>query len=241
MSPLSHSFEDLAQSLRILLEANFSAERGGLLRVDRAEAAGNVESALTGVLNAFHSLYDAMSKAGLQSEPAWYATPELATMLVLRNARHHNHAHKIRTVYNYYAHETEKLGEFEHYVFVDFPVEDNGGDTFDVYLSWNDLESLLLMPAKEAAVKAETADAVRKYLRADRFGEYASAARLSPSRVMFNVVPLIANAGCKVARHLTGKIDIRSTEAESFLRLFNVLGQADTEKPEVYIRAVAWN
>lgn len=240
MSPLSHSFEDLAQSFRILLEANHRAEREGLLRIDRAEAAGNVENALTGVLNAFHSLFDAMAKAGMQKEPAWYETPELATMLVFRNARHHNHARKIRTIYNHYAHEARQLGQSERYVFVDFPVADEGGDTFDVYLSWEDLDLLLSMPSRDSSVKLETAQSVKDYLGSNRFAEYASHFRLAESRVMFNAVPLIANAGCKVAPHLSGKIETRSTEASSFLRLFNILGQANTAKPEVHARIVAW-
>ncbi|WP_338943590.1 hypothetical protein [Paraburkholderia sp. 22B1P] len=101
MNSVSHSFEDLAQALRILLEAHSRAERQGLIRIDRAEATGNIENAVSGVLNAYHSLFDAMSKA--QMQPDWYRTPELALMLVLRNARHHNHARKIRTLYTHYA------------------------------------------------------------------------------------------------------------------------------------------
>ena len=59
---IEHAFEELAQGLRVLLEADFKANRGGLLLVDRAEAVGNIENALSSVLNAFHSLYDAIEK-----------------------------------------------------------------------------------------------------------------------------------------------------------------------------------
>lgn len=48
MHPLTHPFEDLAQALRILLEANHRAEVEGLIRLDRAEATGNVENAISG-------------------------------------------------------------------------------------------------------------------------------------------------------------------------------------------------
>ena len=74
---IEHSFEELAQSLRILLEANWRANQGGLLMVDRAEAVGNIETALTSVLNAFHSLYDAIEKQ-LGSNPIdWYKLESL--------------------------------------------------------------------------------------------------------------------------------------------------------------------
>ncbi len=64
------AFEDLAQSMRVLLESRYSAN--GLFTVDFTEAVGNIESGFTGVLNAFHSLYDAMQKDGIGSRVDWY-------------------------------------------------------------------------------------------------------------------------------------------------------------------------
>ena len=58
MTTISDAFEDLSHALRVLLEAHLRAN-GGLLQIDRAEAVGNIEAGLSGVLNAFHSLYDA--------------------------------------------------------------------------------------------------------------------------------------------------------------------------------------
>jgi len=89
---IEHSFEDLSQSLRVLLEADFKANRGGLLFVDRAEAVGNIETGLTGVLNSFHSLYDAIGKQLEKSPIDWYKSAPLAIILAIRNARHHNAA-----------------------------------------------------------------------------------------------------------------------------------------------------
>ena len=89
MSPVSNAFEDLSHALRLLLEADMRANAGGLLQIDRAEAVGNIESALAGVLNAFHSQYDATNKDdSLNIE--WQTTPELAIILALRNAREHS-------------------------------------------------------------------------------------------------------------------------------------------------------
>jgi hypothetical protein len=70
--------------------------RSGLLAVDRQEAVGNVETSLSSVLNAFHSLYDAIEKELGDHSVDWYSTPELATVLALRNARHHNKANRTR-------------------------------------------------------------------------------------------------------------------------------------------------
>ncbi|MDR5748740.1 hypothetical protein QCE73_36780 [Caballeronia sp. LZ029] len=240
MDPVSHSFEDLAQSLRILLEAHHRAEREGLIRLDRAEATGNVESAVSGVLNSFHSLFDAMTKARMSKQLDWYKTPELALILLLRNARHHNHARKIRTLYTHYAQEAKRIGSMERYVLMDFPPADDDGDTFDVYLSWGDLRSLLTASSKESGVKEDTAASVKAYLGIERFAEYAAYHEVSEARVMFNVVPLIVNAGRKIAPSLKGKIETRSTEADSFLKLFNVVGQANTLDHEVAGGPIAW-
>ena len=111
------------------------------LQLDRAEAVGNIETALAAVLNTFHSLYDAMGKEGHGDLVDWYKTPELATVLVLRNARHHNQANKIRTMYSYYTQEAEKIGRMEMYILVDFPATEDDADTFDVYISWADLKN----------------------------------------------------------------------------------------------------
>src|SRR5467141_2659478 len=151
-SIVDHAFDDLAHSLRVLLEANHRAHGGGLLMVDTAEAVGNIETALSSVLNAFHSLYDALGKTpspdGLPID--WYQSGQLATILALRNARHHNKANKIRTLYNYHAREAERPDRLTMYVLVNFPSPEEGAGTFEVYLSWSDFDQLLSMPQSES-------------------------------------------------------------------------------------------
>lgn len=110
---LSHSFEDLAQAFRVLLESNWSLQR--LLAVDRAEAIGNLESGLNTQLNAFHNLYDNMQSNGL--EPDWYLKPELLMMLVIRNARHHNKANRIRSIYNFHRQATNDPTQQKNYFY----------------------------------------------------------------------------------------------------------------------------
>ena len=123
---VDHAFDDLAHSLRVLLEANYRAHGGGLLQVDRAEAVGNIETALAGVLNAFHRLYDAIGIQLTRRPIDWYANGPLETMLALRNARHHNKANKILTLYNFHARESADPGRMANYVLIDFPATEEG-------------------------------------------------------------------------------------------------------------------
>ena len=89
--------------------------------------------ALGGVLNSFHSLYDAIESQFGHHRIDWYKSAELATILALRNARHHNKANKIRTLYTFHARESERPDQMSQYVLIDFNCPEEGADTFDVY------------------------------------------------------------------------------------------------------------
>lgn len=239
MSRITDAFEDLSHTLRVLLEADAQAHRGGLLQLDRAEAVGNIETAFTAVLNAFHSLYDALCKEGHASLVDWYQVPELATVLILRNARHHNHANKIRTMYSYYAQEAEDIGRMEMCILVDFPAEEDGADTFDVYLSWADLKILLSLPPQETRIRESVAQDIRSYLGADKYKDYAAHYNLNDKRVFFNVVPLLVNAAVKLVPLITHLVSPRSTESKAFLTLFQHVLPADTKCHEVNCGPIA--
>ena len=96
---LTHSFEDLAQTFRVMIESYFKLNQ--LMTVDRPEAVGTIETAINAKLNAFHNLYDLMLQ-DLGKPVDWYAVPELCIILAIRNARHHNKANRIRSIYNYH-------------------------------------------------------------------------------------------------------------------------------------------
>ena len=96
---LTHSFEDLAQTFRVLLESDWKFKQ--LITVDRPEAVGTLETAINAKLNAFHNLYDLMLQ-NLGNPVDWYLTPELCVILSIRNARHHNKANRIRSIYNFH-------------------------------------------------------------------------------------------------------------------------------------------
>ena len=236
MTTISDAFEDLSHALRVLLEAHLRAN-GGLLLIDRAEAVGNIEAGLSGVLNAFHSLYDATSKHS-KINVDWYASPELATILILRNARHHNHAKKIRTLYTYYVQEAEEVGRLEMYVLIDFPAAEDGADTFDLYLSWHDLKALLELPYSITRIKSP--DSIRNYLGSNSFKSYAEKFGQAESRVFFNVVPLICNAAATIVPAIARYVQPRSTESETYLFLFKDMPQSDTSSPEVNCGRVAY-
>ena len=230
---IDHAYDDLAQILRVLLEADYRANREGLIFVDRAEAVGNIEIALGSVLNTFHSLYDAIETQLGHHPIDLYKTGELAVILAIRNARHHNHANKIRTIYTFHAREAAQPDRMSQYVLVDFPSPEEGADTFDVYLSWADLSDLLSMPSIKSRIRNSVREAIEKYLMSNKFHEYAGHYGLDTRFVFFNVVPLIVNAAIIITpllkEHLTGL----SIESKSFISLFEDMPPADTKNPDV--------
>lgn len=239
MSQVTDAFEDLSHSFRVLLEADDRAHRQGLLQLDRAEAVGNIETALAAVFNAFHSSYDSLDKEGHAGIVDWYKTPELATILTLRNARHHNQAKKIRTMYGYYAQEAAKIGQMEMYVLVDFLAEEEGADTFDVYISWADLKTLLALPPKQTRVPAATSQSIQTYLGTAKFREYATHFQLNEERVFFNVIPLFVNAAVKLVPLIKDLVSPRSMEGETYLTLFQHVQPANTQTHEVNCGPIA--
>ncbi len=240
MGEITDAFEDLSHAMRGLLEAHVRANRDGLLRVDRAEAVGNIETNLGSVLNGFHSLHDAMGKSSLKDAIDWYGTSELATILILRNARHHNHASKVRTLYSFYAQEGERIGNLEMYILVDFPALEDGADTFDVYLSWADLERLFRLPQEVTRIRPETANDVQSYLNTNRFPYYAEEYELGEDRIFFNLIPLIVNAGIKLIPLIKSAVKPRSMESEAYLSLFENVEPADTRNHDVNCGPIAF-
>jgi hypothetical protein len=240
--PLStDAFEDLAHALRILLETHIRANAGGLLQVDRNEAIGNIESALTGVLNGFHSLSDAMEKGPARGRINWYASPPLATLLTVRNARHHNHAKKIRSLYSWYAQDAARQGSLETVVLVDYPTVEADAQAFDLHLSWHDLKALFAMPRSETRIRPQVEASVRGYIGSDSFATYAAQFQLQESRVFFNIVPVIVNAALTIVPAIKDLIAARTMEAETYLHAFDGnASAADMTQPVVNCGPIAW-
>ena len=228
---LTHSFEDLAQTFRVLLESNLKLHQ--FLPVDRGEAIGTIETAINAKLNAFHNLYDLMIQNGIKP-PNWYEVPELCTILAIRNARHHNKANRIRSLYNYHRYTAAKPTSARQYFYVDFPAppEEEGGDCFDVPLSWYDLDLFLSLPNKESRLRPESVSAIRGYLDSASFEAEAKVRRMSNERIFFNFVPLALNAGILLHQYVKPYVSPDSVEATYFLHHFETVCPAQTKTHE---------
>ncbi|EGT3611639.1 hypothetical protein FAP59_18840 [Morganella morganii] len=226
---LTHSFENVAQSFRILIESHWNYTR--LLSVDRAEAIGNLESGINNQLNALHSLYDQMQ--ALHLEPDWYLSPELLTILVIRNARHHNKANRIRTLPAYHRYSESNPKSTKDYFYVDTTEMDDGGDFFNVPISWADIDEMLSLPRKESRLKSDVRERVREYLDAEYFESVAQERGINKEDIFINYVALAHNAGVTLYPYIKDKVtpDEDSIEAKAFLDIWASVKKGDTTNP----------
>lgn len=231
---LTHSFEDLAQTFRVMLESDWKFKQ--LISVDRPEAVGTLETAINAKLNAFHNLYDLMLQE-LGNPIDWYLTPQLCVILAIRNARHHNKANRIRSIYNFHVQTCDSPQDKKQYLYVDFPAnpEEDGGDFFDVPLSWSDLDLFLSLPRNESRLRPEARDLVRAYVNADVLETEAEKVGISKAQIFFNFVPLTLNAGIALQPYIKDHVTPDSVESKSFLDLFGSIGAAVTTSHEYKI------
>lgn len=222
---LSSSFEGFSQSLRILLEAVFRSNE--LILVDPHEVAGNVEQGFTNLLNAFHSLYDS-AKTNPNVNIDWYGTPEIATILSIRNARHHNISNRVRGLYTYHL-DQENPQDFIQYLILDYPETEDGGRTFQTLISWNDMDEMLSLPQAQNYLRASVPPAIREYLNSDLINSYPKTYDLPKSNIFLNATPLVVNAAMKVVPFIKDHVLPRSLEAKHFINHFENVSAADTK------------
>lgn len=211
---VAQAFEDLAQAFRVLLEARVRAVE--LFEIDFCEAVGNIEAAMTGILNCFASLYDAMQKEGIQSRVDWYGTPPLCMILALRNARHHNVCSKIRTLFRYHLDFVSPAEEHRNYLMVDFESQEEDAMTLDVPVSLGDFIDLLDLPIKTSRLRATVKPLIESYLNIPDISAGAVKSGLTIRETFFNVVPLLVNAGIAIHPHIADRIRHQSMEAAYF-------------------------
>ena len=228
---LTHSFEDLVQTYRVLIEAFLSCKQ--LISVDRYEAVGTLETAINANLNAFHNLYDLIKESSGKSVD-WYSEPQLLVVLAIRNARHHNHANRIRSLYNFHAQTCKNPTDQKAYFYVDFPAnpDEVGGDFIDIPLSWGDLDCLLSLPKAQSRLRAEAKGIVREYLNADYFEAEAENCNIDRGSVFVNFLPLVANAAIFLHPHIKDQVTLNSVEAKFFSDYFGSVGPALTQQHE---------
>ena len=210
---LTTAFDAYAQSLRILLEAVWRSNE--LIFIDPHEASGNIEQGLTNLLNAFHSLYDGVrTKSAIDFD--WYGTPETATILAIRNARHHNFANNIRGLYAYHL-QKEIPDDFAPYLILDYPETEDGGTTFQTLISWGDIDTMLDLPNEVTRLRASTTPIIRNYLNSTVINSYPARYDLAKETIFLNATPLVVNASIKIIPVVRDFVRPRSLEARHFL------------------------
>lgn len=229
---LNQAFDNLAHGFRILFEADYHAHRGGLMFTDRAEAVGNIEAAFTAVLHGFHSIYDVLAEEPGAPGKQWFSIGPLAAVMTMRNARHHNKANKIRSLYNLHAQEARRPDRMEMYVYVDFPREESNHSAFQLFVSWADMKMLFEMPEKQSQVKAGTREVVEQYMGSTNFAAFAQHYNEPESRVVFNAVTILTDAGIAMMPFLAGGLESFSTEGEAFKFMFETSEASDRSNPE---------
>jgi hypothetical protein len=229
---LNQAFDDLSHALRRLFEADYHAHRGGLMFTDRAEAVGNIESALTAVLNAFHSLYDILADEPGAPGKRWFSIGPLALVLAIRNARHHNKANKIRSLYSFHVQEARRVASMEMYVLVDYPRAESAQGAFQLFVSWADLKELLDMPEKQSRVSAKSRQAIEHYLGSANFKAFAESYQEPEKAVVFNIVTVLTDAGIAMMPSISTDLEPLSVESETFASLFETSEPSDRDHPE---------
>ncbi len=223
MKSISEAFDSFSHALRLNTEHLIRAP--ALLEVDPQEAAGNLDLGLSGVLNGFHSIYDAAQASSKISFP-WNKVAPTATLLAIRNARHHNHAHRIRSLETYFTRPRQG------YVSQEFGVVTYGAATplerrlFVQALSWQDVVELLNLPLSVTRLNAERSRTIYDHLGGDALTSFATS-RTQDVPIFFDVLPIITNAAKAALQVLEPEIEILSMEGRDFLAHFKSVGEID--------------
>lgn len=229
---LDQSFDDLAHALRRLMEADWDA-RARLMAIDRAEAVGNIDSAFTAVLNAFHSIHDILGNAPGSPSTQWFSIGPLALVLAVRNARHHNHANKIRSIYTRHVQEAPSPDEARAYILIDFPREDSFEGAFSMHLSWGDLRTYFDMPSRESFLKESTRETIEEYLGSRSYKTYASDHGCEESQVMFNAIAVVVDAGVAMLPFIADRLHTTSSEGHAYRAMFETSIPSDPRQPVI--------
>lgn len=231
---ISNRFESLSQAFRVFAEQQFRFNH--LFLVDAPEAVGNLDHAVDGILNAFHGLYDAsQNEAGVAF--SFYDDPICALVLRLRNARHHNQANGVRSIYRRARSEERPID----YLLVDFPAGANeeNGSFASYYVAWGDLQIVL---AQQQQKYPESVAASYQAVAAHVFERWCGEQGYSTNQIFINIIPVLSAAGSACIGALSPFIRTESVEAAAFLDLFQSVETARFAEPD-YVEltsAVFW-
>lgn len=231
---ISGRFESLAQAFRVFSEQSLRFQH--LFLIDAPEAVGNLDHAIDGILNSFHSLYDAV-KIEANEAFNFYDDPLCAFVLRLRNARHHNQANGVRSIYR-----RARIVERQiDYLLINFAAAEaeEGGAFAEYYISWEDVLAAL---ALEAHKYTASVTAGREAIKAELFELWCAEHGYSQRQMFVNLIPVLSAAGSACIGPLAKFIEPQSVEAEAFLRIFQTVKPANF-KQQSYVEltsAVFW-
>lgn len=231
---ISDRFETLAQAFRVFTEQQFRFRH--LFLVDAPEAVGNLDHAIDAILNAFHGLHDAVR---LEANDAFdfYGAPICAFVLRVRNARHHNYANRVRSIYRRARDEEPRID----YLLVSFSAGpgEEGGSFGEYYVAWSDIVTVL---DREPKKYSSSIAAGRVAIGAELFESWCEAHGYSDQQTFINLIPILAAAGSACTASLADYVQPRSVEAEAFLNIFQNVEPADFQQQD-YVElnsAVFW-
>lgn len=203
-------------------EATFNFHR--LITVDRPEACGNLDTAFTAILNSFHSLYDSIQVQLGTNIVDWYATPELCTILALRNARHHNMANRVRSLFTYHGRHDDGPTTARNYLLIDFEKQEEDARVIEYFISWADIQTLLNLPRNVFRLREASRVLIKKYLNTDAIEHERIKREFHGEHVFLNAVPLIVNAGISILPYIKSHINRKlSTESDAFANHFEIV------------------
>jgi hypothetical protein len=209
---IEQSFDDLSHALRIFGEHCYRFNE--LALIDKDEAIGNMDIGFNGILNAFHSLYDARNQAGGID---WYSFNEFLFVAAVRNARHHNNANKIRQLYNKYWPGTEKVPRI---LLINPSPPEPMPIGHEYYVSLSDLDELLKQDRRINRLPANAHNRIHDYLNWEGIEAFRRSQEIVLDAVFYNAIPLIVNACKKIYPDISGHLSGKSLESRSFMCLF---------------------
>lgn len=228
---LSKAADRLANSLRLYAEASLSSR--ALFATDQEEAIDNLDRAFDAILQAFHSLYDAMAAAKLPLD--WHGHGETAACILVRNARHHN-AGGLFESWNsrMLKHDGLQRMAGAAFLMVGYRLVAEEGRVSEYYVPWDDFRARLAMPKTESKIKDPPALAgvLERDCSFAKIQGQANQERYPTGQVYLNLIPLVMNAATRVfsALRLAG-IDLTRFDSATYADHFAAKAIADLQVP----------
>lgn len=229
---LSHQFDSFSHSLRIHLEQNFEFYK--IFEYDQHEAVGNLELSFNGILNSFHSLYDsARQYEDKIGKIDFYGISEIATVLAIRNSRHHQTSGPINGMYQ------DLRKRYGGYI-PSFPIalvkfEENGSRFVEYYLSMQNFIDYLGLPKDDIRLRADVINNINKYIPINQILNHTQQNHVDKHDVFLNAIPLIINAGIRLYPFIKSYVKPLSAESEHFCYHFQNVPITPLNTPKIEI------